>query len=184
MHPPQQCFSQSIPPEGKKKQRSGRYSKTPSSKKQRCKMPCQTKTLKNCWKNSCPVIKHYKLTDNESVPSVIWHYWLGARKSIQHVKIEWWSVGVVICLERGAYCCKWSSWCHCHPKTPSSLASIKSRLVFPFFYRLSQAATKKNVRCKMSHMIKSGSIANGVSLSVTSQNCLTIVWYFTTLKSN
>jgi len=135
-------------------------------------------------KNSCPVIKHYKLTDNESVPSVIWHYWLGARKSIQHVKIEWWGVGVVICLERGAYCCKWSSWCHCHPKTPSSLASIKSRLVFPFFYRLSQAATKKNVRCKMSLMIKSGSIANGVSLSVTSQNCLTIVWYFTTLKSN
>ena len=55
-------------------------------------------------KNSCPVTKHYKFTDNESVPSVIWHCWLGARKSIRHVKIEWWGVGVVICLERGAYC--------------------------------------------------------------------------------
>ena len=32
----------------------------------------------------------------------------------------------------------WSSWCHCHPKTPSSLASFKSRLVLPFWYRLTQ----------------------------------------------
>ena len=28
--------------------------------------------------------------------------WLGARKSIWPVKIEWWGVDVVICLERGA----------------------------------------------------------------------------------
>ena len=26
--------------------------------------------------------------------------------------------------------CIWSSWCHCRPKNPSSLASFKSRLVF------------------------------------------------------
>ena len=38
------------------------------------------------------------------VPSVLWHYWLGARKGIQFVKIEWWGVGLVICLERGADC--------------------------------------------------------------------------------
>ena len=30
--------------------------------------------------------------------------------------------------------CIWSSWCHCYPKTPSSLASFKSRLVLPFSY--------------------------------------------------
>ena len=34
--------------------------------------------------------------------------------------------------------CIWSSWCRCHPKTPSSLASFKSRLVLPFWYRLTQ----------------------------------------------
>ena len=35
--------------------------------------------------------------------------------------------------------CIWSSWCHCHPKTPSSLASFKLRLVLPIWYRLRQA---------------------------------------------
>ena len=37
-------------------------------------------------------------------PSVHWLCWLDVRKSIQSVKIEWWGVGVVICLERGASC--------------------------------------------------------------------------------
>ena len=37
-------------------------------------------------------------------PSVIWQYWLGIRKSIRPVKIEWWGVDVVICLEWGADC--------------------------------------------------------------------------------
>jgi len=62
--------------------------------------------------------------------------WLGVRKSIQAVKIEWWGVGVVIC----QIVCIWSSWCHCHPKT---LASFKSRLVLPFWYRLAQAVLEK-----------------------------------------
>ena len=34
--------------------------------------------------------------------------------------------------------CIWSSWCHCHPKTPSSLASFKSRLVLPLWCQLAQ----------------------------------------------
>jgi len=37
-------------------------------------------------------------------PSVLWHCWLGVKKSIRPVKIERWGVGVVICLERGADC--------------------------------------------------------------------------------
>ena len=40
-------------------------------------------------------------------------------------KTERWGAGVVICLERGADC-------HCHSL---SLASVKSRLVLPFWYR-------------------------------------------------
>ena len=36
------------------------------------------------------------------MPSVRWLCWLGVRKSIRPVKIKWWGVGVVICLERGA----------------------------------------------------------------------------------
>ena len=33
---------------------------------------------------------------SEYLPSVIWHRWLGVRKGIWPVKIEWWGVGVVI----------------------------------------------------------------------------------------
>ena len=36
--------------------------------------------------------------------TVLWHCWLGARKSIWPVKIKWWGVGVVICLERDTDC--------------------------------------------------------------------------------
>jgi len=36
--------------------------------------------------------------------SLLWHCWLGVRKSIRPVKIEWWGGGVVMCLERGADC--------------------------------------------------------------------------------
>ena len=39
--------------------------------------------------------------------------------------------------------CIWSSWCHCHPKTPSSLASFKSRLVLPLWCRLTQVFSGK-----------------------------------------
>jgi len=39
--------------------------------------------------------------------------------------------------------CIWSSWCHCHPQTPSSLASLKSRLVWPFRYQLTQGVLEK-----------------------------------------
>ena len=32
--------------------------------------------------------------------------------------------------------CIWSSWCHCHPKTPLSLASFKSRFQTCFTFRV------------------------------------------------
>ena len=38
------------------------------------------------------------------LPSLLWHCWLGVRKSIRPVKIDWWCVGVVVCLERGVDC--------------------------------------------------------------------------------
>ena len=36
--------------------------------------------------------------------------------------------------------CIWSSWCHCHSLF---LASVKSRLVLPFWYRLTQVVLEK-----------------------------------------
>ena len=63
-----------------------------------------------------------------ALPSVLWHCWFGGRKGIRPVKSEWWGAGVVICLE------------HCHSP---SLASVKSRLVLPFWYRLTQVVLEK-----------------------------------------
>ena len=40
----------------------------------------------------------------------------------------------------GVQTCIWPSWCHCHSL---SLASVKSRLVFPFWYRLTQVVLDK-----------------------------------------
>ena len=43
-------------------------------------------------------------------------------------------------------------WCYCHPKTPSSLASFKSRLILPFWYRHTQVVLEKRLsnRCSSS----------------------------------
>jgi len=50
---------------------------------------------------------------------------------------------VVICLERGADCLHKVQLMPLHPKTPSSLASFKSRLVLPSWYRLTQVVLEK-----------------------------------------
>ena len=38
--------------------------------------------------------------------------------------------------------CIWPSWCHCHSLS-LALASVKSRLVLPFWYRLTQVVPEK-----------------------------------------
>jgi len=81
----------------------------------------------------------YCLLDFTVAFSVPWCCWLGDRKGIQPVKTEWWGAGVVICLERGADL-HTPSWCHCHSL---SLASVKSRLVVPFWYRLTRVVLEK-----------------------------------------
>ena len=45
---------------------------------------------------------------------------------------------MVICLERGAGCLHMVQPMPLHARTPSPLASFKSRLVLPFWYRLTQ----------------------------------------------
>ena len=58
---------------------------------------------------------------DSEVPSVLCCCWLGVRKDIQPVKTEWWVTGMVICLEWDAYDAT---------ATPSSLAPVKSRMVY------------------------------------------------------
>jgi len=50
---------------------------------------------------------------------------------------------VVIYLERGADCLHMVQLMPLHPKTPSPLASFKSRLVLPFWYWLNQVVLEK-----------------------------------------
>jgi len=68
---------------------------------------------------------------------------LGIRKSIGSVKIEFWGVDVVIYVERGADCLHMAQLMPLHPKTPSSLASFKFRLVLPFWYQLTQVVLEE-----------------------------------------
>jgi len=93
---------------------------------------------------------HLKMMVNEIVacayaqkPSVLWRCWLDVKKSIRPVKIEWWGVGVVACLEKGADCLHMFQLMPLHPRTPPSLASFKSRLVTPFWYQLAQVVMEK-----------------------------------------
>ena len=73
-------------------------------------------------------------------PSVLWRCWLGGRKGIRPVKklsggvLAWLSVWSEV------QTCIWPSWCHCHSV---SLASVKSRLVLPFWYRPTRAVLDK-----------------------------------------
>ena len=74
------------------------------------------------------------------MPSVLWCCWLGGKKGTRPVKnlsggvLAWLSV----CSE--VQTCIWSSWCHCHSL---SLASVKSRLLLPFWYRLTRVVPDK-----------------------------------------
>jgi len=54
-------------------------------------------------------------------------------------KTEWWGTGVVICLERGADL-HLAQLMLCHSL---SLAPVKSTLVLPFWYRLTQVVLEK-----------------------------------------
>ena len=74
------------------------------------------------------------------MPSVLWRCWFGGRKGIRPVKklsgevLAWLSVWSEV------QTCICSSWCHCHLLSP---ASVKSRLVLPFWYRLTWVVPEK-----------------------------------------
>ena len=79
-------------------------------------------------------------TECKLVPSVLWRCWLGDRKGIRPVKKQ--SDGVLAWLSvwSEVQTCIWPSWCHCHSLP---LGSEKSRLVLPFWYRLTQVVLEK-----------------------------------------
>ena len=78
-----------------------------------------------------------------SVPSVLWNWWFGVRKSIRPVK-NWVTRCWHGCLS-GARCkmiCMWSSWCYCHPNIT---CFIKTQNGLTFWCRLTQTVLKKRL---------------------------------------
>ena len=70
---------------------------------------------------------------------MLWQCWLCDRKGIRPV--ENWVVGRWCgFVWSNVQTCIWPSWCHCHLL---SLASVKSRLVLPFWYRLTWVVPDK-----------------------------------------
>ena len=69
-------------------------------------------------------------------PTVLWRCWLGGRNGNWPLKTEWWGAGMVICLEQDADL-------HMAQLMPLPLASVKFRLVLPFWYQLTQVVPDK-----------------------------------------
>jgi len=68
---------------------------------------------------------------------------VGWASGIRPEKLEWWFVGVVICLERRLDYLHMVKLMPLHPRTPPSLASFKSRLVLRFWCRITQVVLEK-----------------------------------------
>jgi len=98
----------------------------------------------------------------DAMPSAFWCCWLGGRKGIWPVKNL--SGGVLAWLsawsEMQTYI--WLSWCHCHSL---SLASVKSRLVLPFWYQLTHVVTEK------------GPLNGCVCVRACMRACVLLMWF-------
>jgi len=79
-----------------------------------------------------------------ATPPVLWRCWLGGRKGIRHVINLSGGVLVWLYVWSEMQTCIWPTWCHCHSL---SLAPVKSRLVLPFWYRLTQVVKGLLNRC-------------------------------------
>ena len=74
------------------------------------------------------------------MPSVLWHCWLGGRKGIRPVKNLSSEVLAWLSVRSEVQTCIWPSWYHWRLL---SLAPVKSRLVLPFWYRLTWVVLDK-----------------------------------------
>ena len=76
-------------------------------------------------------------------PSVLWHCWLGVRKSIRPVKTEWLIVSVVIWLDWGADCLHIVQLMPLPSQNPIIYCTIKIQMCFGFTFLLLAGSSKK-----------------------------------------
>ena len=72
--------------------------------------------------------------------SVLRRCWLGGRKGIRPVKKLSGGLLARLSVWSEVQTCIWPCWCHCHSL---SLATVKSRLVLSFWYRLTRVVLEK-----------------------------------------
>jgi len=105
--------------------------------------PCENVAL-CCTLNFVFSNSFFAVFDNLYLLFLQWRCWLGGRKGIRSVKnlsgavLSWLSVWSKV------QTCIWSSWCHCHSL---SLALVKSRLILPFWYRLTRVVPGSKQVC-------------------------------------
>jgi len=101
------------------------------------------KALKTYWLHTAYMLKQWEFVFQRSrytaVASVLWCCWMSGRKGIQPVKTERWGAAWLSVWSE-MQTCIWPSWSHCHSL---SLASVKSRLALPFWYRLTRVVPDK-----------------------------------------
>ena len=78
-----------------------------------------------------------------NVPSVLWHCWLGVKKSIRPEKIDWWGAGVVICLERVADCLHTVQLVPMPSQNPIISCLIQIRTGLTSWYSVTQVVLEK-----------------------------------------
>ena len=78
-----------------------------------------------------------QLSGNQ-LPSVLWRCWLGGLLKLNGGVLAWLSLWSKV------QTCVWPLQCHCHSP---SLASVKSRLVLPFWYWVTRVVPEKGLVC-------------------------------------
>ena len=102
-----------------------------------------------------------------NLPSVLWRCWLGGRKGIWSAKKRSGEVLAWLSVWSEVQTCIWPSWCHCHSL---SLASVKSRLIFPFWYRFTRVVRDKGPLngyvCEFAKATVTGSVKRHIATCV------------------
>ena len=86
------------------------------------------------------------------------------------VRLSVWSELQVVCIR--------SSWCHFHPKTPSSLASFEFRQLLPFWYRLTQVVLEKR---PLNRYVSVDTLCLLINRAQCVFFCRVIVWHYVSL---
>ena len=104
---------------------------------------------------------------------MLWCYWLGVRKGIWPVKKLSGGVLAWLCVWSEVQTCIWPSWCHCHSL---SLASVKSRLVLLFWYRLTRVVPEKGPFCDLESVGSVFQMCGAVTTKVRETVWLVVSW--------